>query len=281
MAISEDRAHNELEPETPETMKYGPETVTAVPQLNVTQLLKRVSFKARPHVEKIPPKSFTILLPALNEEDGIGKVIESIPTRTIEVAGYKTNILVVDGHSQDLTRKIAEQKGAKIVLQKGEGKGLAVRAGLESSDSDFVVMMDADNSYPADMIPRFLELLENGTDVVMGSRLAGHIEAGAMSDLNRAGNRILSFMASMLFGKTTTDVCTGMWGFNRKAIMALDLNSSGFEIEAEIFAKAVRNNLRIHEVSIRYSRREGVAKLGSLDCGFKIALKLLRKRFVR
>ncbi len=277
MAISDERTRGDSEPGT---IDYGLKIVPAVPQLRVEALLERISFKAHHPVAETSLKSLTILLPALDEEDGIGEVIESIPAQAITAAGYRASILVVDGHSKDMTRRIAEEKGARILLQKGEGKGFAVRTGLESSDSDFLVMMDADNSYPADAIPKFLGLLEDGADIVMGSRLAGHIEDGAMSDLNRAGNRILSFAASLLFGRKTTDVCTGMWGFNRKALSVLDLNSSGFEIESEIFAKAVKGNLRIHEVPIRYSRRRGIAKLGSLDCGFKIGFKLLRKRFM-
>lgn len=225
-------------------------------------------------------KTLTVLLPALNEEDGIGEVIDSIPVQAIADAGYSTTILVVDGHSTDRTIEIAREKGAEVVFQKGRGKGFAVRSGLESLSSDCLVMMDADRTYPCDVIPTFLDLLENGADIVMGSRLLGHVEDGSMSDLNRAGNRILSFMASRLYNRVTTDVCTGMWGFTREAVMSLRLNSSGFEIEAELFAQAAKGNLSVYEVPINYSKRKGAAKLGSLRCGLNIGLKLLRKRFV-
>lgn len=225
-------------------------------------------------------KTLTVLLPALNEEDGIGDVIDSIPTQEIADAGYSTTILVVDGHSTDRTIEIARRKGAKVLFQNGRGKGFAVRMGFESLDSDFLVMMDADKTYPSGEMPVFLELLEQGADIVMGSRLLGDIDTGAMSDLNRAGNRILSFMASRLYGRITTDVCTGMWGFSRRAVESLRLNSSGFEVEVEMFAQAAKAGLVIREVPISYSRRKGQAKLGSLGSGLSIALKLLRKRFV-
>jgi dolichol-phosphate mannosyltransferase len=226
-------------------------------------------------------RTVSVLLPALNEEDGIGEVIDSLPRMEISNAGYDLDILVVDGHSKDRTIEIAKSKGAKVVMQDGKGKGFGVRAGFTSVSSDYLVMMDADGTYPCEYIPTFLELLSNGADVVMGSRLLGSIAEGSMTSLNRAGNRLLSFMATALYGTKTTDLCTGMWGFTREAIDALELNSSGFEIESEMYAQSVKAGLSIHEVPICYSTREGETKLGSLRCGLRIALKLLRKRFVR
>lgn len=225
--------------------------------------------------------SVTVLLPALNEENGIGEVIDSLPREQIENAGYGLKVLVVDGNSTDRTIEIAKERGAEVVLQDGKGKGHGVRAGFISVDTDYLIMMDADGTYPSENIPDFLEHLSNGADVVMGSRLLGSIAEGSMTDLNRAGNRLLSFMATTLYGMKTTDLCTGMWGFKRRAIEAIELNSSGFEIESEMFAQSVKAGLAIHEVPINYSTREGETKLGSLRCGIRIALKLLRKRFVR
>jgi len=276
VSIAEDTSRSLIESEA---ASIGARVVPAVSDFNVESVMKRVRFNVKAYTEKVPAKSLTVLLPALDEEDGIGEVMDSLPWQTIKASGYRTKILVVDGHSKDSTRRIAEQKGAKVLIQNGIGKGFAVRRGLEEADSDFLVMMDADGTYPAGEIPTFLKLLENGADVVMGSRMLGRIEKGAMSDMNRAGNRILSFMASMIYGEKTSDVCTGMWGLNRKAIETLRLNSTGFEIEAEMFAQAVKAGLTIHEVPVSYSRRLGTAKLSSLNCGFKIALKLLRKKF--
>ena len=225
-------------------------------------------------------KTLTILLPALNEEESIGEVIDSIPMQEVAGAGYETSILVLDGHSTDRTRSIAQERGAKVVIQKGRGKGLAVRMGFEMSDSDFLIMMDADGTYPTEDVPTFLATLDKGADVVMGSRFLGGIEKGSMSNLNRAGNRLLSLLASTLYRRETTDVCTGMWGFNRKTLKTLRLDSTTFEIESEIFAQASKAGLGIREIPIRYSRRKGRAKLRSLRSGTRIGLKLVRKRIV-
>ena len=225
--------------------------------------------------------TLTILLPALNEEDGIGEVIDSVPFAALRAAGFEVRVLVVDGHSTDKTREIAAGRGADVVVQAGRGKGLGVRMGFSLINSDFIVMMDADGTYPTTAIPIFAERLRNGADVVIGSRFAGGIEEGAMSNVNMLGNRILTFLASILYGSKTTDVCTGMWGLNRKAIETLRLNSTGFELEAELFAQASKANLAMREVPVRYSKRRGTPKLSSLRSGIQIGLKLLRKKFVR
>ncbi len=277
MAISDDSTGKDLEPEL--TIRHLGH-ISDMVMTAARGMLARASFQAKAQLPEAPAKSVTILLPALNEEDGIGEVIDSLPFGRLEEMGFRANVLVVDGHSKDTTIKIAREKGAKVAFQHGKGKGNAVRLGMEIADSEFLVMLDADGTYPTEDIPAFLDMLQDGADVVMGSRLAGRIEDGAMTDLNRAGNKILSFLASMTYRTKVTDVCTGMWAFNRQAIESLRLNSTGFEIEAEMFAQASKAGLVIRETPILYSPRRGEAKLGSIGCGLRIGLKLIRKRFV-
>lgn len=224
--------------------------------------------------------SVTLLLPALNEENGIIEVLRALPKEEILRRGFDLDIVVVDGHSTDNTKEVAESLGASVLCQQGRGKGCAFRSGLDSVNSDYMLMMDADNSYPAEELPRFLDLLEEGNDVVMGSRLTGEIEPGAMTSTNFLGNRLLSSFASILFGKRVTDVCTGMWGFRLDALKRMALNSTGFEIEAELFAQATKSKLRVAEVPITYRRRDGVAKLSFAKDAMVIAAKLARKRFL-
>ena len=277
MAISDNQTGKDLEPELTTRNLVD---LSDIVQMATRGMLTRVSFRAKAQMPEVPVKSVTILLPALDEEDGIGEVIDSIPLGRLEAMGFRTDILVVDGHSKDMTIDIARGTGAKIAFQQGTGKGHAVRLGMDIANSDFLVMLDADGTYPTEDIPAFLRMLQDGADVVMGSRLIGKIEDGAMSDLNKAGNRILSFIASMAYKKRVTDLCTGMWAFNKKAIETLKLNSTGFEIEAEMFAQASKAGLAIRETPIRYSPRLGKPKLGSIGCGLRIGLKLIRKRFL-
>ncbi len=231
-------------------------------------------------------KKIIILLPALNEEKNISDVLKGIPVAEIENRGYKPQIVVVDGHSEDQTVAVAKQNGAICLKQPGKGKGDAVKYALRQVRGEFLFMLDADNTYPPDYIIPMLDILEKKeADVVMGSRLSGKIENGAMTRMNYIGNRILTATANFFFsnGYKITDLCTGMWGFNRKAqeTLAPLLTANGFDIEAELFAKAMKNGLKVREIPIHYGRREGPSKLGSLRDGAKIMGRLVKESFIR
>jgi len=227
-------------------------------------------------------RKISVILPALDEEKTIGQVIDAIPVEQLKAAGYSVDITVVDGHSKDMTSVIAKQRGARLLVQHGHGKGDAVKSAFEDFDGDYLFMMDADHTYPGDKIPDMLHYLEEDVyDVVMGSRLSGSIQPGAMSRLNYLGNLVLTETANMLYPaeRPITDVCTGMWGFDRETIEHLaSLNSTNFEIEAEIYAKCVRGGYRVGEIPIQYNRRISPAKLSSLKDGTKIFWRLLKER---
>lgn len=223
--------------------------------------------------------SLTILLPAKNEESGIEATFAALPLARLRELEYPVEVLVADGRSHDRTRDVAKRYGARVIQQLGTGKGRAVRSALDVAKGEYVVMLDADATYPAVAIPAFVAMLEEGYDVVMGSRFLGAIEPGAMKRVNRFGNHALSMLASVLYGRRCTDVCTGMWAFRRGLVRSLGLASTHFEIEAELFAKSAKAGLRMVEVPIRYFQREGVTKLGSVGDGLKIGAALVKYRF--
>lgn len=224
-------------------------------------------------------KEVSIIFPALNEEETIGKIIDEVPIEEIEGRGYRAEIIVVDNGSTDKTREIAEAKGARVITEPNRGKGRAMRTAFEAVSGDFVFMIDADFTYPATYVPRMLELLEGGYDVVLGSRLKGQREEGAMSRLNMVGNHLLALLANFLYGTGVSDPCTGYWGFRGEVPKSLKLDAVGFELEANMLAEIARQGYRIAELPILYRRRPNQAKLGSLKDGFKIGLTLIRKRF--
>jgi dolichol-phosphate mannosyltransferase len=230
----------------------------------------------------MPSKKVAVVLPALDEEKTIGRVIDAIPVEALRAAGYAVDITVVDGHSKDMTGEIARARGARLLMQRGRGKGDAVKTAFEEFDGDYLFMMDADHTYPGDKIPDMLNFLENDVyDIVMGSRLSGSIEPGAMSRLNYLGNLALTETANLLYpaDRPITDVCTGMWGFDRDAIEHLaSLKATNFEIEAEIYAKCMRGGYRVGEIPIAYTRRISPAKLSSLKDGTKIFWRLVKER---
>jgi len=220
----------------------------------------------------------TIILPALNEESAIGKVIDEIPKSDLEKDGYIVQVLVADGNSADQTRQIAEEKGADIIIESRRGKGVAIKTALKTVDADYIFMIDADYTYPASYIPDMLALLKDNS-VVIGSRMKGNREKGAMTKINTIGNHLLSLLASIMYQKRVSDVCTGYWGFQSGAIKDLDVKATGFELEARLFSRLARKGYSIVEIPIYYRKRGGQPKLNPFRDGSRIAWTLIKRRF--
>ncbi|HWM53068.1 MAG TPA: glycosyltransferase family 2 protein, partial [Thermoplasmata archaeon] len=180
--------------------------------------------------------SLSILLPALNEEDGVAAVLNRIPRQTLQEKGIAYSVHLLDGRSTDQTRAVAKRLGAEVFVQTGNGKGSAFREFVPRIRDQFVVLLDSDGTYPPEIIPELVGKLGAGTPVILGSRLRGSIGDGAMSMTNHFGNRVLSWFASFLFATQISDVCSGMWGFVSDRLKSLDLTAIGFELEADLFA---------------------------------------------
>ena len=222
-------------------------------------------------------ESVAVVIPTLNEERSIGKVIDDVPVADLLQNGLETAVYVIDGQSTDNTREIAVENGATIILEERKGKGSAIQKAFKSISADYAVMVDGDDTYPIEMATQMICVLKK-YDVVIGSRLKGTIEPGAMTRLNVVGNTLLSLLARALFGVRISDVCTGFWGYRSDAIRRLDLAAPGFEIEANMFAECVRNGLRIAEIPITYRARKDRPKLASMRDGIKIGLFLCKRR---
>lgn len=253
-----------------------------------------------------PSRKIVVMIPTLDEERSLGKVIDTIPIKEFHEMGFLVEVIVVDGRSKDNTREVAVSRGARVYVQEGRGKGTGVRQAFSLShpqevvlkalsgkegmvsdmyvlstllDSQYLLMLDGDGTYPSQYLADVVNTLEAGNDVVMGSRFMGKIMPGAMSRLNFFGNLILSATASIVYMHPCSDVCTGLWGFRLDAIRAMDLDSNRFELEAEMFAVSVRNHLRIAEIPIIYYPRDGESKLVPMNSGTMIFRKLLERRF--
>lgn len=220
-----------------------------------------------------------IMIPTLNEEKNIHEVLY----KSNEI-GYN-NILVIDGQSIDNTIKVATKGGAKVVLQIGRGKGDAIRQVFNNRYIDYeaIVMMDADGSMDPAEIPAFVEALNSGADIVKGSRFLKGGRTYDMEGLRRCGNSILMSVVNLLWSANYTDLCYGYAVFSKRAVekLAPVLESEGFEIETELFIKALDLGLVVKEVpSIEYARKNGVSNLHTFKDGFKI-LKTIFKEFLR
>jgi glycosyltransferase involved in cell wall biosynthesis len=230
-------------------------------------------------VPEFPLFNVRILIPALNEE----KNIEEVLFRSNN-AGYH-NILVIDGKSKDNTIEMATKGGAKVVLQMGRGKGDAIRQVLSSRyfDVDATVLMDADGSMDPSEIPSFIEALNSGADIVKGSRFLEGGRTDDMDTIRRCGNSILMYVVNFLFRVKYTDLCYGYAVFNKRAVekLAPVLKSDGFEIEAEIFIKAIALGLVVKEVpSVEYARKNGNSNLHAFKDGCKILATVLKEFFL-
>jgi glycosyltransferase involved in cell wall biosynthesis len=217
-----------------------------------------------------------VLIPTLNEEIAISRVIERVPVHELANDGYDTAIYVIDGRSEDRTRQKALEKGAEVLTVTQPGKGAAMQYAFSSVYADYFIMIDGDDTYPPERITDFLRLLRT-YDVVVGSRLKGRIEDGAMTRTNLFGNRILTLFARALFKKEITDVCSGFWGYRKHVIDRMDLVARGFEIEADMFVECARLRFSIGEVSIDYTKRIDKPKLSSTSDGLKIGFFLLKR----
>ncbi|MEK6981902.1 MAG: glycosyltransferase family 2 protein [Candidatus Micrarchaeota archaeon] len=227
----------------------------------------------------MPNKSVAILLPTYNEEQSIGKSIDQI--RELSKSQAQTwRIVLVDSCSTDKTVSIAKEKMIDQIIELPiRGKGIALRKAFEDLNDDYVFQIDCDMTYPIEAIPSMVEKLDSGScDLVIGSRFRGKMETGAMKSVNKIGNTMLNIIASTLYLHPISDVCSGLWGFNKKAYKSINVTAIHFEVECDMFAEAVKRGLKICEIPIDYRKREGQTKL-SIKYGFIDSWHLLKKRF--
>ena len=226
-------------------------------------------------------KTISIVIPALNERDGIAKTIEAVPRSQLEKMGYEVQILVVDNGSADGTGELAREAGAEVVFEPRRGYGRAFKAGVAHARGDIIATADAGATYPIEDIVRLVGILEQEELDFLTTNRFGFMEKNAMSFRNRMGNAILSFTTRLLFSINLKDSQSGMWVFKRNILGRLALKSNTplsqeLKIEACHFAKC-----RWKEVPIRYTPRLGEAKLGGWKTGFGNFLHLLKKRVLR
>jgi len=221
-------------------------------------------------VSEVPPESVdaplvSIVLPCLNEADGVGRCVEKA-TAALRAMGIAGEVLVVDNGSTDGSAEIAARAGARVIHERRRGYGSAYLRGFQDARGRVIVMADADDSYDLSDVARFVEpLLHADIDMVMGSRLKGSILTGAMPWTHRwIGNPILSGMLRLFFHTTVSDAHCGMRSFTREAYERMDLRTQGMEFASEIVVNALREGLRIREVPITYYPREGISKLNGL-----------------
>lgn len=218
--------------------------------------------------------SVAVVIAALNEEEGIGPTIEELQKFLVD-----PHLLVIDGWSADRTVEIAKNMGADILLQEREGKGNAIGQAVNQMDlsTRFVVFIDADFTYPAEYIPKMIEVLEQNPDVgmVIGNRFNDKLSYGrAMSNVFYIGNRFLALAQHLVNGIKLDDPLSGLRIVRSDILEGWKPRSEGFDVEAEMNYQVERRGYQITEIPIVYRPRLGKKKL-KLKHGLIILRRIL------
>jgi glycosyltransferase involved in cell wall biosynthesis len=214
------------------------------------------------------PVKVSVVIPCLNEEGSIRRCVNEA-RKAISGQGWDGEVIVADNGSDDRSAELARDAGAFVVHEQRRGYGSAYRAGFAAARGDYIVMADADLTYDFGDIPRFVEKLDEGADLVMGDRM-GNIQPGAMPWLHRyIGNPALTGILNLFFRTGVRDAHCGMRAVRRSALPALDLRTSGMEFASEMVIRAGKERLEIEEIPIHYHPREGESKLSSFRDGWR------------
>lgn len=220
-------------------------------------------------------QTITVIIPCLNEEQGIEQVLRRMPD-------FVDQVIVVDNGSTDRTSEVAVSLGAEVIREDVRGYGRSYKKGFSCAKGDLIVTLDGDHSYPPDAISYLIEaLLHLEVDFLNASRFPVR-DRRAMSFKHKFGNLVLSLAMSVLYFRWVRDSQSGMWVFRRSILSDMVLESDGMAFSEEIKIEALKNpNVRFTEISIQYSSRLGEIKLNPWRDGIHNLAFLVRKRFAR
>ena len=216
----------------------------------------------------------SVVIPCYNEDEGIRRVLESIPDSVDER-------IVVDNNSTNGAGEVARSLGATVLFEGRQGYGYAYRTGLPAATGDIIATLDGDGSYPAERIPALVGmLLAENLDFISGCRFPLENPA-AMPWSNRIGNFLLTAAMVLVYGRRIRDSQSGMWIFRRSLLSTLVLSSGGMPLSEEIKIEAILKGFRFREVHIPYRDRIGEAKLRKWRDGWENLVFLVKKRWSR
>ena len=211
------------------------------------------------------------MIPCRNESSTIGKVVDDFRAQLPQA-----DIWVFDNCCTDDSAEIARRHGAKVVKEPRPGKGYVVANMFHSIDADYYVMVDGDDTYPAEKVHEMLApVLAGQADLVVGARLAEYDDE-SFRPLHVLGNKLIRGLINRIFGSRFTDILSGYRVFNRRVVQQVPVVSSGFEVETELTIQMLYYRLRIVEVQVPYRGRPSgsVSKLRTFRDGFKVLWKL-------
>ena len=218
-------------------------------------------------------QKITVVIPCLNEEQGIERVLRRMPA-------FVDQVIVVDNGSTDRTSDVARALGAEVIREDVRGYGRSYKRGFRDATGDIIITLDGDHSYPPDAISYLIEaFLHLEVDFLNASRFPVQ-DPKAMSFKHKIGNLMLSLAMSMLYFRWVRDSQSGMWVFRRSILKDMTLESDSMAFSEEIKIEALKNSrIRFREIPVQYSSRLGEIKLNPWRDGFYNLWFLARKRF--
>lgn len=215
----------------------------------------------------------TAVIAARNEAAAIADVVR-------DCLAHADEVIVVDDGSCDATASRAAAAGARVLsLAPSGGKGHAIRRGAALAHADVLVFLDGDGQDPASEIPRLVAAIDRGADLAIGSRFRGTFEPGAIAALDHVGNRALTALFGLLYRRRVTDSQAGFKAIRRATFERLQLRADGFDIEAELLARAIVQGAAIVEVPVtRRARVEGRSRLRRVPDGLRILARMVEVR---
>ena len=210
----------------------------------------------------------SVVIPCLNEAGSIEECVRAV-RGALDEGGYEGEVVVVDNGSEDGSGELAAGAGARVVDEPRRGYGNAYLAGLAAAQGRYIVMLDADMTYDANELPRFVTALEEGGDMVLGDRMKS-IQPGAMPWMHRhVGNPVLTGVLNVFFRTGVSDAHCGMRGIRRDVLPRLDLRTTGMELASEMVIRAAKAGLDIRQFPIEYHPRQGESKLSTWSDGWR------------
>ena len=224
----------------------------------------------------------SIIIPALNEEESIGRVLNDIPGEIVE------EVIVVDNGSSDNTVTVSKGLGVNVILEPLKGYGAACLRGISilKQDTDIVVFLDADYSdYPQDLHTVVKPIIDDDAEMVIGSRMLGVREKGALLPQAIFGNKLATFLIRLFWGFKYTDLGP-FRAIKYRDLIALNMIDKNFGWTVEMQIKALKKGLRIAEVPVRYRKRIGKSKItgtfsGTVRAGVKIIYTIFKYGFLK
>lgn len=216
-------------------------------------------------------QKIAVLIPCYNEEAAIGKVIDDFKAQLPQA-----NIIVFDNKSIDQTAAIAAEHGAQVIPEPRQGKGFVVDSMFNLTGYDLYVMVDGDDTYPAESVHDLIKPVTDGSaDMTVGSRLTDYTDQ-SFRNLHVFGNKLVRFCINKIMGADLKDILSGYRVFNRRILETIPVVASGFEIETELTIQTLYYQRKIVEITVPYRQRpEGsVSKLHTFRDGFRVLWRL-------